>query len=385
MQRRILLVLSTFALALPAAEIRESAAFQNRPAIIVANDKIELTILPLSGAMAALTLREGDPINPMWDAIRNDREQGRPERTAGGTGHFVCVDGFGPVSEEEAAAGLNGHGEAARLPWATTAAKSSGGVAELTQAVTLPRVQEMFTRTLSLRDGENVVRVHSTLESLLSFDRPACWAEHATIGSPFLEPGVTVVDLSANRALVRPRPKPVQGRKHRLIGGDEFEWPNAPLQAGGKVDLRAAPVDHDFLDHTGHLMTKAGPFAWVTALHPQKRLVLGYLFKTSEYPWLQTWENYPAEGMLARGLEFGTQVFDLPRRQMVTENRLFGELLYRWLPAMSKIESTYLMFWASTPEGFTGVSSVELSGGKLTLKDSRSGKTMTLATRQTLD
>ncbi|MEZ5363279.1 MAG: hypothetical protein R2748_13285 [Bryobacterales bacterium] len=229
------------------------------------------------------------------------------------------------------------------------------------------------------------MRVHSTLESLLSFDRPSVWAEHATIGSPFLEPGVTVVDMSANKALVRPRDKPVRGRTHRLVGSEEFEWPMAPLQSGGKVDLRAAPVDHDSLDHTGHLMTKGGPYAWVTAVHPKRGLVLGYLFKTSEYPWLQTWENYPAQGMMARGLEFGTQAFDLPRRQVITENRLFGELLYRWLPAMSKIETTYLMFWSPTPEGFSGVSSVELSGGKLTLQDDRSGKTLTLPTRQTLE
>ena len=384
MLRPICLLLAS-ALTVTAAEIRQHESFKNRPAIVVANDKIELAILPLSGAMASLTLVNGDPINPMWDAIQNDREQGRPERTAGGTGHFVCVDGFGPVSEEEAASGLSGHGEAARLAWATAAAKSSAGLAELTQAVTLPRHQELFTRTISLRDGENVVRVHSTLESLLGFDRPAVWAEHATIGSPFLEPGVTVVDLSPNRAMTRPRPKPVRGRKHRLPGGVEFEWPMAPTQSGGKVDLRAAPVDHDSLDHTGHLMTSSGELAWVTALHPEKRLVLGYLFKTSEYPWLQTWENYPAKGMLARGLEFGTQAFDRPRREMITQNRLFGELLYRWLPAMSKIESTYLMFWASTPEDFEGVSAVELSGGKLTVKDDRSGKTLTLATRQPLD
>ena len=373
------------ALALSAAEIREHETFKNRPAIVVANDEIELTILPLSGSMTSLKLVEGDPINPMWDAIQNDRDQGRPERAAGGTGHFVCVDGFGPVSDEEAAAGLSGHGEAARLAWATTEAKSSGGAAELTQAVTLPRHQELYTRTISLRDGENVVRVHSTLESLLSFDRPVVWAEHATIGSPYLEAGVTVVDLSPNRAMTRPRPKPVRGRTHRLESGEQFEWPLAPTKAGGKVDLRAAPVDHDSLDHTGHLMTRSGKHAWVTALHPEKNLVLGYVFKTSEYPWLQTWENYPAKGMMARGLEFGTQAFDRPRREMITQNRLFGELLYRWLPAMSKIETTYLMFWAPTPEGFEGVSSVELSGGKLTIRDDRSGKTMTLPTRQTLD
>ncbi len=371
--------------ALAAAEIRERESFKNRPAIVVANDKIELTVLPLSGSMTKLELVGGDPINPMWDAIANDRDQGRPERAARGTGHFVCVDGFGPVSEEEGAAGLSGHGEANRLAWATRSARSSGGLAELTQLVTLPRLHELFTRTISLRDGENVVRVHAELESLLGFDRPAVWAEHGTIGSPFLEPGVTVVDMSANRAMTRPRPKPVPGRKHRLAGGVEFDWPLAPTRAGGKVDLRTAPLDHDSLDHTGHLMTPAGELAWVTALHPERRLVLGYLFKTSEYPWLQTWENYPAKGMLARGLEFGTQAFDRPRREMITQNQLFGELLYRWLPAMSKIESTYLMYWAATPRGFEGVSSVELSGGKLIVRDDRSGKTLTLPTRHTLD
>ena len=44
-------------------------------------------------------------------------------------------------------------------------------------------------------DGENIVYVESRLENLLGFDRPVNWAEHATIGSPFLESGATVVDV----------------------------------------------------------------------------------------------------------------------------------------------------------------------------------------------
>src|SRR5690606_11528759 len=149
--------------------------------------------------------------------------------------------------------------------------------------------------------------------------------------------------------------------------------------------LRAAPVNHDSLDHTGHLMTPSGKVGWVTALHPEKKLLLGYLFKTDEFPWLQTWENYPAEGMLARGLEFGTQAFDVPRRQVVTENSLFGQLLYRWLPAESTIESTYLMFWTEVPDGLEGVSEIKLEGGKLTISDKRSGKSVSLKTRQMLN
>ena len=70
--------------------------------------------------------------------------------------------------------------------------------------------------------GENVVYVRSRLKNLLAFDRPICWAEHATISSPFLERGVTVVDMSRNRAITRlhegQRPRP-----HRLPSGVEFQ------------------------------------------------------------------------------------------------------------------------------------------------------------------
>lgn len=371
---------------LTAADIDTKTEHYGKEAVTLSNGRLELTVLR-QGASLAKIVSTDDPskLNPLWDSYRNAQTQGRPIPGTGAVGHFLCVDGFGPVSEEEAEAGMNGHGEAHRLMWSLVSAEADSGGAKLVQTVTLPRVHEQMIREVSLLEGESVVRVHSRLESLLSFDRPVIWAEHGTIGTPFLEPAKTVIDMSANRAMTRPRPKPVRGRTHRLEGGEEFEWPTAPTQAGGKVDLRAAPADHDSLDHTGHLMTPSGEVAWVTALHPDKKLLLGYLFKTSEYPWMQTWENYPAEGMMARGLEFGTQAFDRPRREMITQNRLFGELLYRWLPAQSTIESTFLLFWTPAPDGMKGVSKIELEGGKIRIQDDRGGKSVTLETRQRLD
>ncbi len=356
------------------------AKYRGREAIIISNDRVELTVLPLGGGLPSIVLKDdSERVNPMWDSLRDDQNSGRPLRNTGAVGHFTCVDGFGPTSEEEAAAGAEGHGEAHRLPWVTVSSAVDKGIATLRQAVTLPRVHETFTRTISLRDGEQVFRVDSTLESLLGFDRPVNWAEHATIGSPFLEPGVTVVDLSSNRAMVRPKRGRPPRNPHRLAVGEEFEWPLAPRAGGsGKVDLRAAPAETNSLDHTGHLMTPSGKIAWATALHPNKRLLIGYVFKTAEFPWLQIWEHYPPEGLMARGLEFGTQPFDLPRREMVTSNRLFGELLYRWLPAKSTIETSYLLFWTRAPEGFLRVDELAVAGGKISLHDRRSGKELAL-------
>jgi hypothetical protein len=213
---------------------------------------------------------------------------------------------------------------------------------------------------------------------MVAFDRPICWGEHASIGSTFLESGLSVVDMSMTRALTRPN-REAQGRvPHRLPSEKEFEWPMAPTLDGRTADMRSAPNPPNSGNHTGHLLDASQPFAFVTALHPQKRLLLGYVLKPSENPWLQIWESYPPSGMMARGLEFGTQAFDLPRREVITQNSLFGQLLYRWLPAKSKIESNYLFFWTRTPEGFLGVSAIDFSGGQLRIQDGRSGQTITL-------
>ncbi len=376
----VVLTVAAIALfALPPDDAIRKADFQGHPALVLANDILELTVLPNSGAFASVVLKDDtEKMNPMWDPLRGSREAGRTPRFDGITGHFVCVDGFGPTSPEEREAGLPGHGEAHTLPWATQASGKQGRVATLVQAVHLPRAQELFSRILKLVDGENVVYVHSELESLVAFDRPICWAEHATIGSPFLEAGVTVVDISKNRALTRPHSEGGGRIPHRLPSETEFEWPMAPTVNGGSADLRAAPNPPNSGDHTGHLLDSSRPFAFVTALHPQKRLLLGYVLKPSENPWLQIWESYPPSGMMARGLEFGTQAFDLPRREVITQYSLFGQLLYRWLPAQSKIETNYLFFWTRTPEGFLGVSDIDFSGGQLRIQDSRSGQTLTL-------
>jgi hypothetical protein len=236
----------------------------------------------------------------------------------------------------------------------------------------------MFTRTIRMADGEDVIHVESELESLLAFDRPVFWAEHATIGSPFLEPGVTVVDMSARRAKTRPYQPEKEGLPHRLPSDKEFTWPEAPGLHTRKIDLRAAPAEPNSGDHTTCLMDPARKVVFITALHPGKRLLLGYLFKPQEYAWTQNWEYYPPNKKLARGLEFSTQPFDVPRREVVQLNSLFGSPVFRWLPARTKIGSRFLMFYAHTPEGLSKVDDVRLENDKIIIEDHRAHKQVTL-------
>jgi hypothetical protein len=285
------------------------------------------------------------------------------------------VDGFGQPSREERAAGLPGHGEAHLQVFEQRAAGKQGATAAITMSATLPIVQEVFTRTFRMVDGESVIYVESQLENLLGFDRPVNWAEHATIGSPFLESGVTVVDISGSRSQTRPFPA---ADSRRLDGGKDFTWPMAPTVDGKSVDLRAAPFDPHWVDHSTTLLDPARNLAWVTALHPGRRLVFGYLFRREEYPWIQYWGNYPATGKFARGMEFGTQPYDVSRRETIGLGSMFDTPTYRWLPAKSKIESRFLLFYARVPEGFAKVADVRMENGRIVIEDG-AGKRVTLA------
>jgi len=173
-------------------------------------------------------------------------------------GHFICVDGFGPVSAEERKAGLPMHGEAQVLRWGSMASGKLGGTAAVTLSVKLPLVQETLSRTFQMVDGESVIYVESELESHLGFDRPANWGEHATLGSPFLEPEKTVVDLSGRRSKTRLHPVgPAQSRR-RLASFQDFTWPVAPSRNGGAIDLRGAPANPDSLDTRRRSWTRRG-------------------------------------------------------------------------------------------------------------------------------
>ena len=147
---------------------------------------------------------------------------------------------------------------------------------------------------------------------------------------------------------------------------------------GKTVDLRAAPEHPDSGDHTASLIDPKRKLAFATAINPKEGLIVGWIFKPEEYPWVQNWENYPSTGKLARGLEFSTQPFDLPRRTVIDQNNLWGTLLYRWLPAKSRISTRFALFFAHTPPGMTRIDDVRWVDGVLLLEDHGSGKTLRL-------
>jgi hypothetical protein len=352
--------------ALVIAGTAAAVAQQAKPFVLanIGNDKIELTIDLNGGRFSRVILKDGEPLSPLATL-----------------GHFLALDGFGAPSEQELALGMPFHGEASHQTFKIIATHDAGPTHLVTIEATLPLAQETLTRTIEAVDGESAIYVTSTLESALTVDRPISWAEHATIGPPFMEKGKVVVDMPATNCRVRPyKPGNIPGH---LVYDKDFKWPMAPTVDGGTADIRVIPTDHNWLDLASCEMDPTRRLAFVTALHLEQHLVYGYVFRRQDYPWLMSWMNFTGDNRAARGMEFSSQPFDISHRDTVAMSPLFGVPTFRWLPAKSKIENRFLLFYTRVPEGFTRIDDVTLRDGKLTIAD-RSGKTVVLAASREL-
>ena len=331
-----------------------------RHQIHLENDRVRVTLLPGGGHIAAAVLKQTgvSPLwDPPWETIEpSEYDPGRHPEYGGGVdarllsgiaGHNLCFDLFGVPSDEEAAAGLDVHGEASCADWE---ADSGAGWAEMRAEFPLSGLR--FERRLELPEGSGRVRIVETATNLAGVDRPVGWTQHATLGPPFLEKGRTLFEMSATRSKVLDAEFAPAGAD-RFVAGAEFDWPLVPLAKGGLGDMRRAVRAEVSGAFTAHLMDPGATRAFFAAYHPGLETVFGYVWNRADFPWLGIWEenfsrlHAPWNGRtLTCGMEFGVSPFPETRREALQRGRLFGESTIGWLPARSSVRVEYGMFLA---------------------------------------
>ncbi len=343
-----------------------------------------VSVLEGGGHICELNLNECDGLNPLWrpqwktidpykyNAAKDLRTYGPlPDGRllAGIAGHNLSFDYFGPPSKEEIAAGHSTHGEAPSVKWRFRKALASSS-ATLHCSASLPQAQIKFEREISIDVRDPVIYCEETALNLSTFDRPISWNEHVTFGPPFVEPDVTLFDMPATRA----KTCPASYSTRPLVKANvEFIWPIAPRARGGRLNLRTVPKIK-FEHYTAQLLDPKLKLAFIAACNPRFGLVVIYLFRRADFPWVGNWverfhqSHAPWNGKaFCRGLEFSTTPFAIPRRETVEQNRMFGESVYRWLPAKSETNIRYMILLFRVPGDFRGVKSVSVEGGKATV------------------
>ena len=331
-----------------------SHLYRNRRAVSIENPALRVTVVTGGGHIAEIFDKQSG-VNPLWTPVWPSLEPadfGPAHHTAYGSGsdgsllagilgHNLCLDIFGGPSPDEAAAGLTAHGEASVEKYDLETPSAT----ELIARVTLPMAQLRVERQLTLVD--RALRIRERVENLSGCDRPVGWTQHVTLSPPFLVKGKTQFRASATRSKVF---ETIFGSADYLELGAEFDWPMAPRAAGGETDLRVftdAPVSNAY---TTHLMDQTKADAFFVAWSPEYRLAFGYVWSSSDFPWMGIWEenlsrsHAPWAGSsITRGMEFGVSPMPESRRQMIDRGKLFGVPTYRWIPAKGKVDVEY---WA---------------------------------------
>lgn len=257
------------------------------------------------------------------------------------TGHALCLNEFGPASEEDVAAGSGLHGEASLTDWSFSDVQP----ASVRATAELPLAQLRVERRLSLLPGESILRVEEAVTNLSAEAQPLHWVQHATVGPPLFGEGARVA-TSATRGVTGPE---MYGDRDLLFAEAEFIWPQAPGADGGLVDLRKLFEEPG----TGFVAAVRQPergIGFVAAVNPAAHVALVYVFAACDFPWLTLWEEnrcrqeYPWNGRVqARGLEFGTTPLPLGRRAIDAAGPVMGHPTSRRIAPDERIRAPWAM------------------------------------------
>ena len=362
-----------------------ATTFRSRKAWKLENDRLRVTVLQGGGHIAELVLKSppgGQEVNPLWippwpsmepsayTKEKNGATYGTDSEAAtlaGIMGHNLCFDYWGAPSPKEFQAGLSFHGEVSTLAWRPMSARNSNGSVDFTYRADLPVGRTSMTRTVRLRAGQPVLYFEETAENKNAMDRPFGWVEHVTFGPPFVDAKNSVFDASATRG-------------ERSLGDQshEFRWPT-----DGDRDFRRFSQDAVSGDMAYLLLDPQRSVEFVSAINRQYRLVVAYIFKRADFPWLSLWEQNrdrmqpPWNGKAqTRGMEFGNTRVSGTARAYFRLPTQWDTPTFGWLDAKGKQTARYMAVVAPIPEGFEGVNDILIAGGEILIVGRPSDKTI---------
>ncbi len=276
-------------------------------------------------------------------------------------GHFICLDRWGAASKAETAKGMPWHGEASKVNWQILQAPvSKNGEVYSEMLCELPVAGLTLKRSLILDEKEAVLTVTETITNVNKLGRIFNVVQHATFGPPFLDESV-VFDTKVKKGFA-------QGGEMPNPEEPVFYWPKAVFR-GSLVDFRSLSADNADPGVISFILNNDDEYGWATACNASKGLMIGYIWKTAEYPWLNMWRNLSNGRPAAFAFEFGTTGLHQPYSVLVEKEKIFDHKLYEYIDADETIVKSYTAFLARIPENYKGVNDIQFKDGTIVLKE----------------
>lgn len=363
-----------------------AVSWKNRRAYRLSNGKVEITVLPGGGHIADFRLCSS-PINVLWESpwptiepqtfssskhgsLYGSGPVGR--FLCGYTGHALALGYFGMPSAAEAEQGLALHGEGASTEWKVLSTEAEENFATLTMEASLP-VQRLYVRReISLLADAFTACVTEVVENQSSDEIDFQWVEHAAFGEPLLTHGEATLFMSGTRGMTWP----AGYEGHELLANSsEYRWPYAGSTDGELVDL-SQPFVRDGTGFVAALLTDSDRKDAFVAVHNRRhKLVAGYFFDRTLFPWIALWEENRARDYApwnrktrVRGVEFGTSPMPLGLAHARQMRNLFDTPVLASLPGGSRIEVQYDLFLHPAPPQWTQITDIRQFDGTLVVR-----------------
>jgi hypothetical protein len=329
-------------------------SLMGRKQVVLKGETAQVSVDIAGGSIVDFHLYDQN-INPLtWNYPEKGDLKPRP------MGHFICFDRWGQPSAQELKNGMPFHGEATQIEWQVLSepAKKDGAV-QAEMLCHLPIGGLELKRSLTLSASSPVFTVLEEITNVGKLGRVYNIVQHSTIAPDFLDERV-LIDANAWKGFSQTGVMPTPEEP-------AIYWPKIVFNQN-LVDLRQLT---DSLEPgvTSFVFPDGAEYGWVTAYNPGKGLLLGYIWKLSEYPWLNIWRHVDKGKPVARGMEFGTTGLHQPFSVLVPKGKIFGQPLYEYIDAGQTIVKSYTAFLSKIPADYKGVQEVKLSGGEIVLKE----------------
>ena len=319
------------------------------------------------GAFTGFTLPESS-VNPFsWRELPADM----PKNNRNGAifqGHFLCLGRWGAPTAGEIKAGVPHNGQPGNQLWQVISQHEG----EFLHIGTHAPLDGVNAERLIYFDAVNAVcKVTGLVQSTLSAGRLYNIVQHATIGAPFLSAS-TIIDSNAKAGFMQHLSYP---DPHQY----EYRWPNGILDSQRtEVDLTSCSSPVGYV--STHLFEE--PVGWITASSPECGLLIGYVWNSSEYPWLNLWHKMKDGKPYAKGLEFGTAGIGRSYQDLLAvDTRFHGKNSFFYLDAQESVEKSFFCFQVKIPADYRGVQTLSMQDGQIILTEKGSGQQRSISIR----
>jgi hypothetical protein len=331
------------------------------------NTKAAVVVDAYGGAITGFYLKE-DGLNPLSFELPLDEMPSR-DATISYKGHFLCLGRWGPPSAGEQAAGVVKHGDFATIRWEALPGHNDGEL--LMRAVS--QVEGLQVKRRILLDKQSPVYfVEEAVTNVNPLGRFYNMVQHPTIAAPFLD-STTRVFCNAGTGFCQ----------SERISPDEScsKWPLGISDGGCSVDLSMS--DKPDNNVYSFIMEKGARFGWVVAYTVATRLLIGYIWRRSDFPWVNFWQDWSDGVMRYRGLEFGTTGVHEPLHRIVGTGRssILGEKAIRYIDAGEEVSTSYGSFLLKLENDLKFVTDVSLSDKEIIIKTDRCDRRIELSNK----